>query len=295
MTIGYQSDVGAIKRIVLKHARDAFVDDSAIGRQWRPLGYAGPPDFERAVSEYDSLVSLLQRFEMDIAFLPQDPSTGLDSIYPRDAFIVCDKGVILCNMAKTERRDEPAAVESALGQVDLTLHGRVDGAGHIEGGDMVWIDEQTLAVGSGYRTNDAGIRQLRQLLGDCVTEVIVVPLPHWRGPQDVFHLMSILSPIDRDLALVYSPLLPVRFREALLSRGIELIDVPDDEFDTMACNVLAVAPRTCVMLPGNPSTRSRLEAAGAEVHEFEAREISFKGAGGPTCLTRPLLREYPAG
>lgn len=145
-------------------------------------------------------------------------------------------------------------------------------------------------MGRGYRTNQEGIRQLTELLGDGVEEVIEVPLPHWRGPSDVFHLMSILSPVDRDLALVYSPLLPVPFREYLLARDISLVEVPEEEFESMGCNVLAVAPRVCIMLDGNPLTRERLEAAGAQVHTYRGEEISVPGGGGPTCLTRPILR-----
>ena len=155
---------------------------------------------------------------------------------------------------------------------------------------MAWIDERTLAVGRGYRTNGEGIRQLRSLLGSAVDRVVPVPLPHWRGPGDVFHLMSMFSPVDRDLAVVYSPLLPVPFRQLLLKHGYELVEVPDAEFESMGCNVLAVSPRRCVALEGNPVTRRRLEAAGAEVHTYRGREISAKGGGGPTCLTRPLVR-----
>ena len=168
--------------------------------------------------------------------------------------------------------------------------GAIEAPGQLEGGDVLWLDARTVAVGRGYRTNDAGIAQLRALLADDVDEVIVVPLPHWRGAGDVFHLMSIISPVDRDLAVVYSPLLPVPFREHLLERGIELVEVPDEEFDTMGANVLAIAPRRCVMVAGNPVTRARLERAGAEVLEYDGSEISLKGGGGPTCLTRPLRR-----
>ncbi|MGB2984495.1 MAG: arginine deiminase family protein [Phycisphaerae bacterium] len=294
MAIGYQSDVGAIKCLLIKHARDAFVSEEAINRQWEGLDYSGRPDLARAVEECDRFVCLFAGFEIDIHFLPRDEMVGLDSLYPRDASIVCNKGVILCNMGKPERRTEPAAAEAAFRAMGVPIHGAITGDGWVEGGDVVWIDERTLAVGRGYRTNDEGIRQLRQLLGDCVDELIVVPLPHWRGPDDVFHLMSIVSPIDDDLALVYSPLMPVPFREALLSRGMTLVEVPDSEFETMGCNVLAVAPRKCIMLSGNPQTRTRLEGVGVEVHEFDGQEICAKGSGGPTCLTRPILRDLPS-
>lgn len=291
MTIGYQSDVAQIKQVVIKHAKDAFISDEAIDRQWRELHYVERPDLSRAVAEYDRFVELLTGFDIDIRFLPRNESTGLDSLYPRDASIPCNKGMILCNMGKPARRNEPGAQESAFRAMSIPIHGAITGQGRVEGGDVAWIDEHTLAVGRGYRTNDEGIRQLRELLNGCIVELIVVPLPHWHGPTDVFHLMSILSPIDRDLALVYSPLMPVPFREALLSRGIELVEVPESEFETMACNVLTVAPRKCVMLAGNGQTRARLEEVGVEVHEFEGRQISATGAGGPTCLTRPILRE----
>jgi arginine deiminase len=285
-----QSEVGAIKRLILKHSRDAFESDEVISAQWRELHYEGTPDFERASLEYDKLAELLQGFEIEIHYLPKAPGTGLDSVYVRDAVIMCDRGAILCNMGKEARKGEPAAQESLLSQLGVPIVGAITGAGSVEGGDVAWIDERTLAVGRGYRTNDEGIRQLRELLGDCIDELVVVPLPHWRGPTDVFHLMSILSPIDVDLSLVYSPLMPVPFREALIERGIELVEVSDAEFATMGINVLAVAPRVCLMLAGNPETKRRLERAGAVVHEFEGREISAKGAGGPTCLTRPIDR-----
>ena len=193
-------------------------------------------------------------------------------------------------LGKTARKPEVEAIGRGLEAAGVPILGALEGQATLEGGDVVWLDARTLAVGRGYRTNDEGIRQLHRLLGDCVDELITVPQPHWRGPGDVFHLMSILSPVDEDLAVVYSPLMPVPFRELLLERGIELVEVPDDEFETMGSNVLAVAPRRCLMLGGNPVTRRRLESAGAEVHEFEGEEISRKGCGGPTCLTRPILR-----
>jgi N-dimethylarginine dimethylaminohydrolase len=177
-----------------------------------------------------------------------------------------------------------------LAALGVPIIGAIEPPGLLEGGDVVWFDAQTAAVGRGYRTNDAGIAQLRAFLGDGV-DVIVVPLPHYRGPADVFHLMSIISPVDADLAVVYSPLMPVPFREWLCRRGVRLVEVPDEEFESMGSNVLALAPRRCLMLDGNPVTRARLEAAGATVITYDGSEISVKGGGGPTCLTWPLLRE----
>jgi N-dimethylarginine dimethylaminohydrolase len=283
------SDVGQLKRVLLKHARDAFVDDDTIGSQWRRLNYTGRPDLGRAIAEYDRFTDLLQRLGAEVTFLPRDDTVTMDSLYPRDAAVPTDKGVILCSMGKAERRREPAAMATLLRQLDVPILGAISGDGRLEGGDVTWLDRRTLAVGRGYRTNDEGIRQLRALLGDSV-EFVAVPLPHWRGPADVFHLMSMISPVAEDLAVVYSPLLPVPFCELLLERGIRLVEVPDEEFESMGCNVLAVAQRVCVLRSGNPVTRRRLEAAGADVHEFAGDEICGRGAGGPTCLTRPLSR-----
>jgi N-dimethylarginine dimethylaminohydrolase len=285
-----QCDVGQIRQLVLKHVRDAFVDEATIDRQWRQLNYIGRPDLGRAIAEYDQFVALLEGLGTEVTFLPRDGNVTMDSVYPRDAVIPTDNGVILCSMGKEERRTEPAAIGGLLSRLDVPILGTISGAGRLEGGDVTWLDRTTLAVGRGYRTNDEGIRQLRHLLGKDV-EVVVVPLPHWRGPADVFHLMSMISPVAADLAVVFSPLLPVPFREFLIDRGFGLVDVPDQEFESMGCNVLAAAPRVCLLRSGNPITRQRLEAAGVAVHEFAGDEICGRGAGGPTCLTRPLARE----
>jgi N-dimethylarginine dimethylaminohydrolase len=290
VTTTAQSEVGAIKAIVLKHARDAFLGPEAIASEWQSLNFTAPPDFSRAVAEYEGFLDLLRGSGADVRFLPIADGVGLDSIYVRDASVVCDRGAVLCNMGKPQRAGEPAAQAAAFRGSRLPIIGSVQPPGRLEGGDVVWLDERTIAVGRGYRTNDDGIAQLRELVGDSIDELVVVPLPHWRGAGDVFHLMSIISPVDRDLAVVYSPLMPVPFRERLLNRGIALVEVPDEEFDSMGANVLAIAPRRCVMVSGNPITRGRLEHAGAEVLEYEGREISLKGGGGPTCLTRPMER-----
>jgi N-dimethylarginine dimethylaminohydrolase len=285
-----QSETGRLTRVVLKHARDAFRGAEAIAAEWQALNFTHAPEFDRAIAEYDRFAEALASTGAEVDYLPPTGSVGLDSIYVRDASVVCDRGVILCQMGKALRAGEPAAQGDAFAALGVPVLGAIEPPGRLEGGDVVWLNARTLAVGRGYRTNDEGVRQLRALAGAAIDELIVVPLPHWRGPADVFHLMSIISPVDRDLAVVYAPLLPVPFRERLMALGFAFVDVPDEEFDSMGANVLALGPRHCLMVAGNPLTRGRLERAGARVVEYEGREISLKGGGGPTCLSRPLER-----
>ena len=278
-----------IASVVVKHVREAFNDNETIAAQWKALNYSAPPDLARAIAEHDRFIDILRSTGANVRLLPHDPVTTLDSIYVRDASIISQTGLILCSMGKAERATEPAAQQRALEGDDVAISGGITAPGRLEGGDLIWIDERTLAVGRGYRTNSDGIGQLRALVGDTVG-VIEVPLPHWRGPGDVMHLMSLISPLDRDLAVVYSRLLPVPFREWLIERGMTLVEVPDEEFESMGTNILALAPRRGLILAGNPQTRRALEKSGCEVLEYEGFEISVKGAGGPTCLTRPIRR-----
>jgi N-dimethylarginine dimethylaminohydrolase len=290
MEIGALTEYGRLTAVVVKHVRDAFVDERTIAAQWQRLNYTAPPDLARAIDQYDRFIDTLRSTGAAVCELPRESQTTLDSIYVRDASIVSPAGAILCAMGKVERATEPAAQEQAFDGFGFSIAGRITPPGRLEGGDLIWLDDRTLAVGRGYRTNAEGIWQLRTLVGQSVA-VIEVPLPHWRGQSDVMHLMSLISPIDRDLAVVYSRLLPVPFREWLLERDIRLVEVPDEEFETMGTNVLALAPRRCLMLAGNPLTRKAIEQSGCEVLEYEGSEISLKGGGGPTCLTRPLVRE----
>lgn len=291
MKTNTQSEIDPLRALLLKHPRQAWVSRDNVRDQWRPLRYADEPDLARAVDEYDRFVGILGRTVPEIHFLPRDPRTGLDSIYVRDAAIVTERGIILCRMGKEARRGEPEAIERFAKVMGWPILGKIRDPGTVEGGDVVWLDDRTLAVGHGYRTNAEGIRQLREMTaGSVAEEVIEVPLPHWDGPGDVLHLMSMLSPVDRGKLLVYSRLLPVPFRQRLLESGFVLLEVPDGEYASMATNVLAVAPGKCLALDGNPRTREVLERAGVEVMTYEGSEISAKGAGGPTCLTRPLLR-----
>jgi N-dimethylarginine dimethylaminohydrolase len=283
------SEVGRLEEVVVAHAREAFATEDRIAREWQDLRFTAPPDLDRAIVECDAFTALLADAGATIRTLPPADGLGLDSLYVRDASIVTPGGLLLCSMGKPQRSGEPMAHGQAFASWGLPVVGAIHAPGRLEGGDLFWLNARTVVVGRGYRTNDEGIRQLRALLPETI-EVLVVPLPHWRGPSDVFHLMSIISPVDRDLAVVYAPLLPVPFRERLLDEGVALVEVPDEEFESMGANVLATAPRTCVMVGGNPITRRRLEAAGASVRTYAGGEISVKGGGGPTCLTRPIRR-----
>lgn len=281
---------GCLARVLMKHAHDAFISDKVVASQWKQLKFSAPPDLSRALAEYDRFVELIAGTGCEIVSLPQASDLTLDSIYTRDASIVSARGVILASMGKPSRIAEPAAQGEELRRHGWTVAGAIAPPGRLEGGDVVWLDETTVAVGQGTRTNAEGIRQLTTLLDGSSGEIIVVPLPDYPGEHDVMHLMSLISPVDRDLAVVYSRLLPGTFRQTLLDRGYRLVDVPDDEYETMGTNVLALGPRACLMLNGNPTTRAALEKAGAEVHVYDGQEISLKGGGGPTCLTRPLTR-----
>jgi N-dimethylarginine dimethylaminohydrolase len=279
-----------IRRMVLKRPQEAFISQANLEAQWEKLVYFGCPDYENSLSEYARFVQVLEQFDFDIHYAPMDETTSLDSIYVHDPLVVSERGAILCSMGKDARRPEREAAEKYLQALNVPVIGRIEGAGKLEGGDVLWVDERTVVVGQGFRTNAEGLRQLRELLGDSVDEIFPVQLPYWTGPQDCLHLLSFISIVDKDLAVVHSRLMPVPFREWLQARGFQFVEVPDAEYDNLGCNVLAVGPRQCVMLSGNPVTQRRLEEAGAQVWTFEGRDISFKGTGGPTCLTRPIWR-----
>jgi N-dimethylarginine dimethylaminohydrolase len=282
------TDVGPWSRIIVRHPREVFASADKIAREWRDLHFTTAPDLAAACDQFDSFISLCAAHASVVVAPDIHAGLTLDAIYVRDASIISARGAILCRMGKPQRAGEPAALAETYAGLGINVIGEIQAPGKLEGGDFTWLGPRLAAVGRGYRTNDEGIRQLRELLGDTIDELIVVQLPHYRGPGDVFHLMSIISPVDRDLAVVYSPLMPVSFRERLLDLGYALVEVPDEEFDSMGANVLAVAPRRCVMVEGNPKTRAGLERASAEVRVYDGRDISLKGGGGPTCLTRPV-------
>ena len=284
------SEVGKIKSLFIKNVQEAFISDKHIEQHWKQLNYLDKPDLHEALEEYKNFEFVFQQHGAAIFYLPNDETVNMDSIYCRDASIATDNGMIICNMGKAARMKEPLAEQKAFEVNGIAVLGAITAPGTVEGGDVAWLDEKTLAVGHTYRTNEEGIKQLTALLQPMGVEVITVPLPHYKGPSDVFHLMSVLSPVDTDLAVVYSPLMPIAFRNLLLQRGYQLVEFPDEEFESMGCNVLAIAPRVCLMVDGNPKTKQALEDAGCKVIVYKGEEISVKGGGGPTCLTRPISR-----
>ena len=290
MKITLHSEYGKIKSIFLKRAQDAFVNEDHLAAQWKELNYLSKPDLRKANSEYADFEKLIIGTGAEVLYLPADTTVTMDSMYCRDAAIATDHGMILCSMGKSARKPEPAAEQRAFEYHQIKILGEIKSPGTVEGGDVAWVDNHTLAVGHTYRTNWDGIRQLKHLLEPHGITVWVADMPHYKGPSDVFHLMSVFSPVDKNLAVVYSPLMPISFRSTLLDRGFSLVEVPDSEWDSMGCNVLAIAPREVIMVKGNPITKQRLLEADCMVHEYEGQEISVKGGGGPTCLTRPIER-----
>jgi len=289
-SVGSQSMVAPLKCVIVKRPEEAFRTQEEVEIEWKDLAYARPPDLARASRDHARFVSLIAEAGAEILYLPADDRTGLDSLYVHDPVLITDRGAVIFQTGKVARRGEGPAFADALRSCEVPILGFIEGAATAEAGDMIWLDHDTLLAGRGFRTNAAGIGQLSELLLPLGAKVIPVELPYWNGPYDVLHLMSFISLLDRDLAVVYRRILPVPLFELLTARGIQLIDVPEQEYPTLGCNVLALSPRNVIMVSGNPITRSLLESAGCRVTEFDGAEICFPGAGGPTCLTRPLLR-----
>lgn len=286
-----QSEFLPLDSVLLNRVTTAFESTQKLKDQWQRLNYLGEPELDGARSEYEAFLDILAMQDVKPHFLPGAKQLSLDAIYCRDASIATDHGMIICRMGKEARLGEPELHKWYYHTHKIPILGEIKAPGTLEGGDVAWIDSNTLAVGLSYRTNIEGIEQLRQLLKGHQVDVLEVDLPHHQGPDDVFHLMSVFSPVDQDLAVIYSPLLPIKFRNELLNRGYKLIEVPEAEFKSMGCNVLAIAPRKCIVLKGNPQTENLLRAAGCNVVSYDGLEISLKGGGGPTCLTRPLFRK----
>jgi dimethylargininase len=272
---------GTLERVLV---RPPLAEDAA---HWREFGWRAAPDAAAAAAEHEILCGLLEEAGAEVVVSRHDPRNP-DAIYVYDPVLVGGEGAVLLRPGKEGRRSEPGALGPALESAGVPVAAEIEAPALVEGGDTVWLDERTLLVGVGYRTNEAALDALRAAFEG--VDVVAFDLPHWNGAGEVMHLMSFISPLDRDLALVYPRIAPVRLLELLAERGIRVVEVPDEEFETQGSNVLALGPRRALALDGNPETRRRMERAGVDVAVYRGDEISRKGDGGPTCLTRPLLR-----
>ncbi len=275
--------IDPLRRVLVKRPDQAFGD--ADPERWH---YTSRPDLDEARREHDALVEILTDSGAEIIGHPEAQPDHADAIFVFDPALVTDRGAVILRMGKELRRGEEAAMARRFQEIGVPILGELEGSATAEGGDLLWLDPDTLAVGQGFRTNAEGLRQLREILTGI--DVLPVELPYFTGPEACLHLLSLISIVDRNLAVVYPPLMPVSFWQLLQDRGFRLVEVPEEEFPTMGPNVLALTPGRCLMLEGNPETRRRLERAGCEVATYRGREISLKAEGGPTCLTRPVWR-----
>jgi len=279
-TYGVRSMVAPLRRVAVR--------PPAMRGNYAAAHWAQPLDLDLLARQHADFVALLQRLDCQVeALAPVDDMP--DSIFTYDPAFVVPAGVIEFRGAKVARRGEPPLLSTQLQDLGVPLVGRLEAPATADGGDMFWLDEATLAVGRSYRTNQAAIDQLSALLEPDGIRVERFDLPHDQGPEYCLHLMSVVSPVRENLAVVYERLAPVALLQALAARGIETVPVPDQEYQTLGCNILAVAPGVVVMPAGNDSTAKALRDHGVDVHTYAASEIN-KGEGGPTCLTRPILR-----
>ena len=280
---GSQSMVAPLETVLVRRPDSAFGD--ADPEKWH---YTEQPYLPLAQQEHDALVNILLGSGIEVIYHDIELPHHADAIFVYDPAIVTDRGAIILRMGKELRRGEEQAMVEMFQKLNIPIHYTLHGEARAEGGDLLWIDEKTLAVGLGFRTNAEALRQLREALPDI--ELISVDLSYYEGPDACLHLMSFISIVDEDLAAVYSPLMPVPFWQMLKKRGFRMVEVPGEEFLTMGPNVLALAPGKCLLLQQNSITKRRLEEAGCEVTFYRGDEISLKAEGGPTCLTRPILR-----
>ncbi len=282
---GAQNMISPLRKVLVKRPDKAFAVNDA--QKWH---YTSCPDLKRAQQEHDAFVQILKDHNVQIFYHDEFLPELADAIFVHDPVLITDKGAIILRMGKALRSDEPNAIVRCLECLGIPILYQLNGQATAEGGDCLWLDEKTLAVGRGFRTNDDGLKQLTDVLKQIDVDVIPVQLPFFQGPEACLHLQSLISLVDEKVAVVYKSLLPVSFVTLLQEQGFTLIDVPNEEFLTMGSNILAIKPGLVLTIEGNPVTKKRLEDEGITVLVYHGDEISHKAEGGATCLTRPLLR-----
>ncbi len=262
--------------------------DAAFGRAFDEpgLGYLHPVDLAAAQRQHDRLCELLTGLGVTVHELGGEGPTG-DAVYTFDPMLVSDSGVIPLRSGKPGRQGEEIASEAWANAHDIPTAGRIEAPGTVDGGDTMWLSPDLFVIGRSLRTNRAGADQLKALVE---SETLVVDVPYATGPAECLHLLSVISPVADDLAVVFLPQLPAGLYDLLMERGVTLVTVPEEEMPSLGCNVLAVRPGVVVMAEGNPVTQHTLTQHGCDVHTFAASEVGVNGSGGPTCLTRPILR-----
>ncbi|MGD0414252.1 MAG: arginine deiminase family protein [Terriglobales bacterium] len=285
------SMTGELLRVMVCPPGNAGWDISGKAAKWRELGFRRAPDFAAAQSQHEVLCELLSGGGAEVVCLPATESLTLDAVYTHDASLATDYGLVLMNPGKKSRVAEAQAHANFCGQLGIPVFGEIGLPGTSESGDIVWLDSQTLLIGDGYRTNKAGIEQMRSLLSAKNVTVLSAPLPYGPGPSACLHLMSLMSMLDEHTVLVDLPWLAVETVELLKARGLRLIEIDYSERDTLACNVLSLGQKRLIAIEENARTNQRMRDAGFDVRTFPGSEICINGAGGPTCLTRPLLRK----
>ncbi len=288
---GLNSNVSTLKTVLLKNPQAAFKSQKTIDLQWQDLNFIDKPDFKKSVTQYENFIDILNDNNVEILYIPEDEITSLDSIYTHDPIFMTPNGAVIGNMGKTQRKPETIMMKNYLNEIGVPILGEIINDATLEGGDVIWIDEKTVTAGLTYRTNNKGIDQLRKILSTISIEVISVDLPHWNGPVDVLHLMSLISPLNENLFLIYKKLLPISLLKLLKKLDIKTISIADEDYDSLGCNVLPLSTTKCLITSGNNKTCKIIEENGIEVIEFQASEICYKGSGGPTCLTRPIYRK----
>ena len=283
------NEYSLLTQVAIRSPLNSFLTDEKLSNEWQDLRFHSKPELKESINEFMEFRKLLLNNEIEVIDLPQAKGLTIDSIYTRDSILISPKGLILCNMGRASRTPEARDNYEHLKLQGYQIAGEILAPGTLEGGDFIWLSDTKAAVGLGPRTNQNGIDQLRKILGNSV-DLHVVPLPEPTHPDDVLHLMSIISPLDKDLALIYRPLMPVSFIQWLEQLGIRFVELDEAEYLLMGCNVLATSPRSVIMLENLPGVQRNLQNAGCDVQTYKGIEISRKGEGGPTCLTRPLKR-----